>query len=40
MDDLSEDEKSSSMKKIKEINQLIIKRAGIDNNNKSKNVSN
>ena len=40
MDDLTEDEKSSIMKTIKEINHLIVRKTGIDSTNNSINVSN
>ena len=39
MDELSEEEKCDSLKKIKEINQLIVHRAGLNNTNNSTNVS-
>ena len=39
MDDLSEEEKASTMKQIKEINELIIKKTGINSTNNSINVS-
>ena len=40
MDDLSEDEKSSIMKTIKDINHLIVQKTGIDSTINSINVSN
>ena len=39
MDDLSEEEKASTMKQIKDINELIIQKTGINSTNNSINVS-
>ena len=39
MDDLSEEEKASTMKQIKDINELIILKTGINSTNNSINVS-
>ena len=40
MNELSDDEKCDTLKKIKDINQLIVQKSGIDSHNNSTNVSN